>query len=100
MGFRPECFLPKAFHDAQQDELVCFPFLVTRIEYLGSEQIIYGTLGGVFHNVKAMASLSAMAPVSINEGQVHEFAVQTKDMRFFDRSTGQRVEGPVGNFQW
>ena len=100
VGFRPECFLPKAFHNAQQDELVCFPFLVTRIEYLGSEQIVYGTLGGVFHNVKAMASLSAMAPVSINEGQVHEFAVQTKDMRFFDRATGQRVEGPVGNFQW
>jgi multiple sugar transport system ATP-binding protein len=100
VGFRPECFLPKAFHNVQQDELVCLPFLVTRIEYLGSEQIIYGTLGGVFHNVKAMASLSAMAPVSINEGQVHEFAVQTKDMRFFDRATGQRVEGPVGNFQW
>jgi multiple sugar transport system ATP-binding protein len=99
VGFRPECFLPKAFHNAQQDELVCFPFLVTRIEYLGSEQIVYGTLGGVFHNVKAMASLSATAPVSINEGQVYEFAVQTKDMRFFDRATGQRVEGPVGDFQ-
>jgi multiple sugar transport system ATP-binding protein len=100
VGFRPERFLPKAFHNAQQDELVCFPFLVTRIEYLGSEQIVYGTLGGVFHSVKAMASLSATAPVSINEGQVYEFAVQTKDMRFFDRATGQRVEGPVGNFQW
>jgi multiple sugar transport system ATP-binding protein len=99
VGFRPECFLPKAFHNAQQDELVCFPFLVTRIEYLGSEQIVYGTLGGVFHNVKAMASLLATAPVSINEGQVYEFAVQTKDMRFFDRATGQRVEGPVGDFQ-
>jgi multiple sugar transport system ATP-binding protein len=100
VGFRPECFLPKAFHDAQQDELVCFRFLVTRIEYLGSEQIVYGTLGDVSHNVKAMASLPVTVPVSINEGQSYEFAVQTKDMRYFDRATGQRVEGPVGNLQW
>jgi multiple sugar transport system ATP-binding protein len=100
VGFRPECFLPKAFHNAQQDELVCFPFLVTRVEYLGSEQIVYGTLEGVFHDAKAMASLPATAPISINEGQSHEFVVQTKDLRFFDRTTGQRVQGSAGDFQW
>jgi multiple sugar transport system ATP-binding protein len=98
VGFRPERFLPRAFHNVQQNELLCFPFLVTRIEYLGSEQIMYGTLEDVFHNVKVMASLPATAPVSINEEQIHEFAVQTKDMRFFDRATGQRMAGPVGNF--
>jgi multiple sugar transport system ATP-binding protein len=101
VGFRPERFLPKAFHNAQPDELVFFPFLVTRIEYLGSEQVMYGTMAeSVFHNVKAMASLPATAPISIKEGQGYEFAVQAKDMRFFDRVTGQRIVGPAGNFQW
>jgi multiple sugar transport system ATP-binding protein len=100
VGFRPERFLPKTLHNVQPDELVCFPFLVTRIEYLGSTQIMYGTLGDVYHNVKIMASLPATVSVSINEGESYEFAVQIGDMRFFDRTTGQRVEGPGGNFQW
>jgi multiple sugar transport system ATP-binding protein len=100
VGFRPERFLPKTFHNAQQNELVSFPFLVTRIEYLGSEQIIYGTTAGdIFRNVKAMASLPATAPISINEGEGYEFAVRARDMRFFDRTTGQRKAGSVGDLQ-
>jgi multiple sugar transport system ATP-binding protein len=101
MGFRPERFQPKALHNVRQDELISLPFLVTRIEYLGSEQIVYGTTAGdVFLNIKVMASLPATAPVSLNEGQGYEFAVQTKDLKFFDRATGQRMEGPVGDFPW
>ncbi len=100
VGFRPECFLPKAFHNAHQDELVCFPFRVTRIEYLGSEQIVYGTLGDAFHNVKALASLPTTAPISINEGQDYEFAVQARDMRFFDTATGQRVKARPISSLW
>jgi multiple sugar transport system ATP-binding protein len=100
VGFRPERFLPKTFHNVQQDELVSFPFLVTRIEYLGSEQIVYGTtVGDVFHNVKVMASLPATTPVSIDEGQGYEFAIQAKDLRFFDKATRQRVEGSISSLQ-
>jgi multiple sugar transport system ATP-binding protein len=102
VGFRPERFLPKTLHNVPQDELVFFPFLVTRLEYLGSEQIVYGTtMGDVSQNVvKVMASLPATAPISLNEEQGYEFAVQTKDLRFFDGVTGQRIKGPVGKFQW
>src|SRR5690242_17257459 len=44
MGFRPENFLPKELLNGAP--VVEFPFRVERVEYLGSEHILYGSLEG------------------------------------------------------
>lgn len=44
-GFRPEQFVPQEIAD-RKDELQLFSFAVTRVEYLGAEQQIYGVVEG------------------------------------------------------
>lgn len=100
VGFRPEHLLPKRFHNSHEDELVCFPFRVTRAEFLGKEQILYGSLGDGSDGLKVTASLPASTELSVHQGENHEFAVQAKDLRFFDKATGQRADSPPDDFRW
>ena len=37
--------------------MITFPFRVTRVEYLGADRLLYGTLGGAFSDQKVIARL-------------------------------------------
>src|SRR2546430_7575063 len=54
MGFRPENFLPKELLNGAA--VVEFPFRVDRMEFLGSEHILYGSLAGSDANRDAMSN--------------------------------------------
>jgi len=91
VGFRPEQFVP-AEKAGQADGLQVFEFDVGRVEYLGAEQQVYGTVAGSSEDKKVIARLSSEIDVRIEAGRKYSFAVQIKQLRFFDEASGQRIE--------
>jgi multiple sugar transport system ATP-binding protein len=90
VGFRPEGFLPKDVQ-AGQGTQASFQFKVTRIEYLGADRLLYGFLGSKFADAHVIADLPSTVTLPIHEGETYEFAVQEKDLKFFDQQTGLRA---------
>jgi multiple sugar transport system ATP-binding protein len=90
VGFRPEKLLPKTVFQAQEG-LIPLRFHVTRVENLGADRLIYGTLGDPFPDAKAIANLPYTLPGRIRPGEIHDFALREKDLRFFDRATGLKI---------
>jgi multiple sugar transport system ATP-binding protein len=91
IGFRPENFLPK---ELLNGAIVEFPFRVDRIEYLGSEHILYGALDGRVAKREVTAKLPAHATLDgVSSGAWHKFAVRETELRYFDRA-GCRVQHP------
>ena len=90
LGFRPEHFLPKGTQD-WGGKLITLPFLVTRVEYLGADRLLYGTLSGGFTDQKVIARLPSTVTVEINPAMTYDFTVQDKELKFFDTSTELRI---------
>ncbi len=90
IGFRPESFLPKEVYNAH-DDLVKFHFHVRRIEHLGSDRLLYGSLMGK-DDLSVIAKLPLTVSITIHEGCSYEFAVRAGDLKFFERETGLRTE--------
>ncbi len=90
VGFRPEHFLPKSVF-GPADDTRTFRFAVRRVEYLGSDRYVYGSVvepGGPPSDVTVIAKLPATIALSIPEGETHEFAVPRRALRYFDADTG------------
>lgn len=90
IGFRPENLLPSEVLDGQKD-LTTFSFHVRRVEYLGSDRLLYGTIDGVEES-KTVAKLPWTVTKPIEPGQSYEFVVQAEDLKFFDKQTGLRTQ--------
>ena len=94
LGFRPEHFLPKEMLDGAA--LAELPFRIDRMEYLGSERILYGALDGRTAKREVTAKLPAHVPLAgIRPGEWHPFAVRKTELRFFDRD-GRRTADDTG----
>src|SRR5262249_31780607 len=90
LGFRPEHFLPKELLDGAA--LTELAFRIDRMEYLGSERIPYGAIGGFAAKRGVTAKLPAHVPlIGIRPGKWHPFAVRETELRFFDRD-GRRTD--------
>ena len=95
VGFRPEAMLPAAERSGDGLEL---KMDVTRIEYLGSERHVIGTVSGDEGQSKLIGVLPAAMPVQVSEGKDQDFFVAGSDLRFFDAATGDKTEPrPVGS---
>jgi multiple sugar transport system ATP-binding protein len=68
------------------------PVRVTRVEYLGSDELIYGVLESPFPEEKIIAKLAVSDPFRTQQGERVEFAVRRRDVRRFDRETGLRAD--------
>jgi multiple sugar transport system ATP-binding protein len=90
LGFRPEHFLPKGAQDGG-GKVITLPFLVTRVEYLGADRLLYGTLSGRFTDQKVIARLPSTVTVDINPAMTYDFTVHDKELKFFDTSTELRI---------
>jgi len=90
IGFRPEHFHPVGTHDPLASDR-SFTFLTHREEYLGSERLIYGEVAGE----KVVARFPATFHHEIDMGVPLEFKVAERDLKYFDRATGLRIEQPV-----
>ena len=90
LGFRPEHFLPHD-HFAAGATLQSFPFAVRRVEYLGSDRYVYGTVAdGAGDDATVIAKLPATIGRMIPEGESLVFAVPRRALRYFDGKTGAR----------
>ncbi|MCC7483404.1 MAG: ABC transporter ATP-binding protein [Burkholderiales bacterium] len=87
-GFRPEHLLPRDALDG--GELAPFPFTATRIEYLGADRLIYGTLEAPNPAARVISRLPSTISLPIEAGGRYEFAVRTRDIKHFDRESGLR----------
>ncbi|HYA29981.1 MAG TPA: ATP-binding cassette domain-containing protein [Acidobacteriota bacterium] len=90
LGFRPEDFHPKNTVSGSA-KAPTFKFNVTRVEYLGADRLIYGTLIGDFSDQKVIARLPATVTVVIEPGTAYDFTVPENEVRFFDISTELRI---------
>ncbi len=90
LGFRPEHFLPKGSHDGEA-RVATFPFRVTRVEYLGADRLLYGTLGDAFADQKVIARLPSTVSGRIDPGTIYEFTVEERQLKFFAPSTERRI---------
>jgi multiple sugar transport system ATP-binding protein len=91
VGFRPESLLPKGVIQPD-DEAVTVPFAVHRVEYLGSERHLVGTVSGIGEDTRVIAMLPSTVSVDVPVDETHEFVVRGADLRFFDKATGLRTE--------
>jgi len=91
LGFRPEHFLPKSVFGTGDDTRV-FRFAVRRVEYLGSDRYVYGSVVEAGAPPPAEVTIIAKVPatiaLAIPEGETHEFAVPRRALRYFDADTG------------
>ncbi len=91
LGFRPEAFLPKELLNGSA--LQEFNFRVDRMEYLGSERILYGDIEGRKAKREVTAKLPAhVALDGISAGAWHPFAVRQRELRYFDGEGRQTVK--------
>ncbi len=90
VGFRPENALPRAAVPNSAD-MATFPVSITRIEFLGSEWLAYGSLAGGFGNAKVLCKLRPETIAKVKVGDVQDFAVPRAQLRFFDKETGMRT---------
>jgi multiple sugar transport system ATP-binding protein len=90
LGFRPENFHPKAPQN-ESTPVATFNFNVTRVEYLGADRLIYGTLIGDFSDQKVLARLPSTVTIKIEPGSSRDFTVPESELKFFDPSTELRI---------
>ena len=89
-GFRPENFLPKTLADNPENSRI-FHYFVKRVEYLGSDRLLYGYARG-HDSVLTLAKVPSNVRVSLDVECDYEFAVHNSDIKFFDKGTGRRIE--------
>jgi len=89
-GFRPEHFLPKTLQDNPENSRI-FHYYVKRVEYLGSDRLVYGYVRG-HDSALTLAKVPSNVRVSLDIEGDYEFAVHNSDIKFFDKSSGQRIE--------
>lgn len=94
VGFRPEHFLPREVSDAPATRLTTFDYHVVRVEYLGSDRLLYGSVDGSAKEVETIARLPSLVTVPIEANSRYEFAVHDDYIKYFDAETGVRTEVP------
>src|SRR3954470_11628084 len=90
LGFRPEHFLPQSAQTGAEN-LMSFPFRVTRVEYLGADRLLYGFVGGALAEQKVIARLPSTVTVAIEAEKSYDFAIEDKELNFFDAATELRA---------
>ena len=90
MKVSPENFLPKEVHKPDPS-LTHFPFKVGRIEYLGSDRLMYGVVDGNSDGNLTIAKLPSTVSVPIEEGETYDFVIEEQHLKFFDKETGLKT---------
>jgi multiple sugar transport system ATP-binding protein len=90
VGFRPEHLLP--VENVTTEQRVTMPFHIERVEYLSGDRHVYGTVTGIGERTRVIARLPSTIDTPISAEEVHDFAVRSDRLRFFDARSGQRTD--------
>jgi ABC-type sugar transport system ATPase subunit len=90
LGFRPESLLPADVVDGDGNS-VTVNFEVARIEYLSGDRHVYGSINGIGDETRVISRLPSTVTTPLEGGDVREFAVHERDLRFFDAKSGERT---------
>jgi multiple sugar transport system ATP-binding protein len=90
VGFRPEHVVPRTAA-RQSEDAATFQVRITRIEFLGSEWLAYGSVDGQFGGAKVLCKLRQEMVGKVRPGEVQEFVVSRRKLRFFSKETGMRA---------
>jgi multiple sugar transport system ATP-binding protein len=90
VGFRAENLLPKAVYSTSEP-LVSFWYRVTRVEDLGADRLLYGSLRDLAPDTKMIVNLPSTIHLAVTPGESYEFACKANDLKFFDPKTGLRI---------
>jgi ABC-type sugar transport system ATPase subunit len=90
LGFRPESFLPAEHVDGDGNS-VTVEFEVARIEYLSGDRHVYGAINGIGEDTRVISRLPSTVTTPLEGGDVREFAVHERDLRFFDAESGKQT---------
>lgn len=91
LGFRPEQFIPKQIA-GKTSGLHTLPFCVNRVEYLGADQLLYGSIEGYSGDIPIVAKLSSESGFEPHTDNTYDFVIQKDQLRFFDQATSLRME--------
>jgi multiple sugar transport system ATP-binding protein len=91
VGFRPESLLPKDVV-RPDDGAVTVPFHVHRVENLGSERHLVGTVTAIGEDTRVISMLPSTVSVEVPVDETSEFVIRGADLRFFDKESGRRTE--------
>jgi multiple sugar transport system ATP-binding protein len=90
VGFRPEQLLPKGAY-ATKDPLVDFWFQVDRVENLGADRLLYGSLRDIASDRKIIVNLPSTVHMAVETGRAYELSIRRHDLKFFDKTSGRRA---------
>jgi multiple sugar transport system ATP-binding protein len=90
VGFRPEHFLPESLV-SERDGRVPFGYRVDRVEYLGSDRLVYGTIPAISPDTKVISRLPFTVTMRVEEGATAQFAAAESSLCFFNTSSGDRI---------
>jgi len=91
LGFRPESFFPAELVPGDGNRAT-MRFRIGRVENLGGERHVYGSVEGASDETRVIARLPATVDTPIEPGETYDFAVHERNLRFFDTDTGARTE--------
>lgn len=94
LGFRPEHLLPLSAVGERPGQLLC-DFEVSRMENLGSDRYVYGTIPALDPDAKVIAKLPSTISATVSLGQRERYAVAADRLRYFETASGERIE-PAG----
>src|SRR5436853_2652639 len=90
VGFRPENLLPHAAYTTTEP-LVSLWFRVSRVEDLGADRLLYGSLRDLAPDTKMIVNIPSTIQLSVTPGESYELACKASDLKFFDPDSGLRV---------
>jgi multiple sugar transport system ATP-binding protein len=90
VGFRPEQLLP-AGELPDLRTTVPLRFNVERVENLGADRLLYGSLPDYAPTEKLIVNLPYTVQAPIQAGTIHDFVIAKEDLKFFDTSSGLRI---------
>jgi multiple sugar transport system ATP-binding protein len=95
VGFRPENLLPLEWTGEHPGQLLC-DLEITRVENLGSDRYVYGTIPALDPDAKVIAKLPSTVPVPARPDTRERYAVDSGKLRYFDPDSGERVPADAG----
>jgi multiple sugar transport system ATP-binding protein len=91
VGFRPEHFLPEDLV-GERGGRVLLDFRVERVEYLGSDRFVYGSVRGTSTEHRVIARLPFTVTDEVVERASNRFAVASTNLHTYSKESGERID--------